>query len=128
MARNDDRDRIGAIGASHCARGVGRSDAPREFAVRDGLAIRNVAQLAPDALMEGRAFGRERKIELSQFAREPGRNWRMVSRSGAAFSRQCGRGVAGSRPSETKEDVAQAGVIRRQQQPSDWAFHPRVED
>src|SRR5580698_9822121 len=120
MTRNNDRDRVGAIGTSHRAEGVGRSDASRQFAVRDGLAIRNIAELAPDAAVESRAFGRQRQIKLPQLAGEKGSQLT----DGFAKRRRVFAPVRTWRgwfATVGKEDVAQANVIRRQQQLSGGA-------
>ena len=61
VARDDDRDRVAAVGQADRARGgVGAAEAVRDLAVRRGLAVADLAQLAPDPLLERRADRGER--------------------------------------------------------------------
>src|SRR5271165_4571400 len=49
VARDDDRDRVLAIGGSDCPAGAGLADTPGQLGIRDGRAVRDFAQLMPDS-------------------------------------------------------------------------------
>src|SRR4051794_38983731 len=72
MTGHDDRDRVAAVrraNGSYCPR---LPDALRDTRVAARLSVRNRFELAPDAPLELGAFGRERDLELAQFATEIG--------------------------------------------------------
>src|SRR6185369_8950637 len=70
VARHDDRDGIASRRGTRCARRALGAGAPRELRVRDRLPVRDARDLAPDALLERRAAGRERQIEIAALAVE----------------------------------------------------------
>src|SRR5205823_6089193 len=72
MARNHDRNRVRSVGQPHGAAGVWISDTAGEFAVRNCLAIWDLAKLCPDSLLKASALWRKRKIEGFEFPREIG--------------------------------------------------------
>src|SRR5262245_13783474 len=54
VARHDDADRVAAVGQPDRAGTRRAADALRQFAVRFGLAVRDVSQGGPDPLLERR--------------------------------------------------------------------------
>ncbi len=70
MARNNNRDRVRAIGEADGARGVGVADAAGEFAVRNSFAVRDFAKAVPNFLLKFCACGREGQVEVFQLAGE----------------------------------------------------------
>src|SRR5579883_86182 len=84
VTRDDDGDRVGAGGGADGADGGRAPDAPRDLAVRARLAVRDVAQRAPDGELEGRAARGDRQVvdraRLSGEVRED----RVAQRAGAA--------------------------------------------
>src|SRR5690606_1501745 len=70
MAGNDHRDGVAAIRKTDGAHGVGIAESPRDLAVAHRAAIGNLAQRIPHALLEGRAFGCQRQVELAPLAAE----------------------------------------------------------
>src|SRR5580658_4353696 len=70
MTRDHDGDWIGAVGKTYGSRSFRISDSPRQFAVGNCLAVRNVAKAPPDFELEWRALGRELQIEVFQLSSE----------------------------------------------------------
>ena len=70
MARNDDRNRIGAIGSTDRPRGAGQSDPPSDLSLGDEFAERDGQQRIPHLLLERSASGSERKLEHASFSVE----------------------------------------------------------
>src|SRR4051795_3982961 len=69
VARDDDRDRVAAVGQADGARGgVGLAEPPRDLAVRRGVAVADREQLAPDRALELAAGRVERQVELLEVA------------------------------------------------------------
>jgi len=73
MARDDDADRVAAVGQADRARRRGPADLLGELPVRDRLPIRDLPQGRPDAALERGPVQGERQVELGQLAREIGR-------------------------------------------------------
>src|SRR6185312_5945658 len=63
VTRDDDRNRIRSVRQPYRAARVRIADSPRQFPVRNRLAIRNFEQFVPDLLLEGGAFGCEMNVE-----------------------------------------------------------------
>src|SRR5688572_25857054 len=55
MTRDDDRERISAVGQTNRTDGVKIVDPPRQFAIRDRSAVGDLLQLTPDAALKRRA-------------------------------------------------------------------------
>src|SRR5581483_8899871 len=72
VTRNDDGNGIRTVRQSHRARRIGISDAPGKFPVRNGFAIRNLAQTFPDFQLETGALRRESYVEILQCASKVG--------------------------------------------------------
>ena len=73
VARNDDRDRVGAAGGADGPRRARLGQAPGDLAVRAGLARRNVEQLRPDGSLEIGAGGEvKRRQAARRLAKETG--------------------------------------------------------
>src|SRR3954447_1148457 len=68
MARRDDRDRVAAVGAADRSRHA--AQLPRELAVGDRLAVRDLAQPRPDGALEGGAVVGQREVESGALAGE----------------------------------------------------------
>src|SRR4051812_24965621 len=68
MAGRDDRDRVAAIGAADRPRDAAQH--ARELAVRDRLALRDLAQPRPDGALEGGAALGQREVEARALAGE----------------------------------------------------------
>ena len=66
VARDDDRDRVPAVGVADSARRPGSIDPAGQLAVADRLAEGDAAQLRPHATLELRARGCERQVEVGQ--------------------------------------------------------------
>ena len=73
VAGHDDADRVAAVGEPHGPGGRRRPERGGELAVGRGLAVGDVAQRRPDALLERRAAQGEREVERRELAREVGR-------------------------------------------------------
>src|SRR5665213_1784236 len=54
MAWDDNRERIGAVRRTDCARGVGPSESLRDLAIRSRRPPRNRAEFLPNGKLEGR--------------------------------------------------------------------------
>src|SRR5205085_5815144 len=69
VARDDDRDRVAAVGQTHgSGGGVGAAEALGDLAVRRGVAVADQEQLGPDGLLEVRPGRGERQVELLEVA------------------------------------------------------------
>jgi hypothetical protein len=126
VAGDHDWQRIAAVGETNRSRGRPLADAHCEFAVGRRLAVRNVEQCAPDALLERRAFGRQRQIELTPSAVEVLRELAddvaeaVIALSPVAF--QSVRRTAAI----LKFDKTEAGVIPCEQQASNGCIEEPV--
>ena len=65
VAGDHDWQRVAAVGETNRTRRRPLAEAYCDLSVGRRLAVRNVEQRAPDALLERRAFGRQRQIELT---------------------------------------------------------------
>jgi hypothetical protein len=72
VARDYDRNRIGAIGGADGADGFGGTDGFGDLQVASGLPVRNAFELAPDAGLEGGALEVEHEVEMAQAGVEIG--------------------------------------------------------
>src|SRR5262245_47734453 len=70
MARDDDGDPVHAVRAPDRAHRLRRSDAARDRVVGAHLAVRDLQQLLPDALLERRPGGVQRRLEDAALAAE----------------------------------------------------------
>src|SRR5512132_47164 len=71
MARADDGDRVAAVGAADGTRLAGVADAAGDLAVADRLAVGDLQQRLPDALLEGAAaVGTQWQVEVGALAGE----------------------------------------------------------
>src|SRR3954451_20003619 len=76
MAGNEHRDMIVAIGGADRTNGGGLADGGRDLGITAGLPERNLAQLAPNLLLERRAGDIDRQL---------GRGVRVLDRGKRAF-------------------------------------------
>src|SRR5262245_48284950 len=73
VARDDDRDRVAAVGESDGpGGGVGLAEPLRDLAVRRGVAVPDLQQLTPDGPLEVAPLRVEREIELLEVTVEVG--------------------------------------------------------
>ena len=70
MTRQDDGDRIAAIGEPDRARSAGIAEISRQLAIAPSLAVRNLAQRRPDSLLKRRTMKLERQVKLATCGRE----------------------------------------------------------
>jgi len=63
VARDQDGNRVGTCRSAHRSRGSGSSDAPGDFPVGRRRSVRDVSDLSPYFLLEGRAPYIERQIK-----------------------------------------------------------------
>ena len=52
VTRYDDSDRVGAVGETDCSDGVGSANLFGQLSVRDGCAVRDLAECAPYVALE----------------------------------------------------------------------------
>src|SRR5580704_9760549 len=72
MARDHDRNWVGAIGEAHGSGCFGIPDSVSQFPVGDSFSIGNIAKAAPNSQLERRSLGRELQVEAFQFSPEIG--------------------------------------------------------
>src|SRR4051812_23874578 len=68
MTGNDQRYGILSVRGAYCARSFWIAHSGRQFSVTDGLAMRDVEQFFPYALLERGSLRRKRKRELGAIA------------------------------------------------------------
>src|SRR5579871_2891761 len=125
VARDDDRDRIGAVRQPDRAARRRVPEAARQFAIRNGLAVWDEAQLAPDALLKIGARRPERQIKAFESAGEeraqlPHRfaEVAVVLLPGGRHAR---RGTAGG-----ESDLPESRLIGHEQQLPGRTVHPLI--
>src|ERR1700686_187315 len=69
---HDDGDGVTSVGQADGARRLGIPDAPRQFTVRNRLAVRYLSQPRPHALLERRADQIHLEVQRPQLSREVG--------------------------------------------------------
>jgi hypothetical protein len=126
VARNDDRNRIGSIRQADRAARVWTADSPRQFTVRDRLAMEDLQQFVPDLPLKGRAFGGEVNVEGLEFSSK-------IRAKLANRITQCGRVFMTVIPQRSlmrlslKPDLLQPALASDQQQLPKGRFAIRIE-